>query len=309
MNRADFYRAAMAAGGIEVLAKDKPRIERLFVAGKSETKADDKGTFSGYGALFGDVHPTATWSLPSDWSDTIAPGAFSASLAEHKARGTMPTMLCNHEMDELPVGAWTLCEEDKTGLRVEGQLALKTARGAEVYELMQIRALTGLSVAYRPIKVSLNEKKKLRTIEAVDLYEISPVGVPAIPGARVTDVKALDPAKPPNLSGLLDACAKMSECKCVPVECEHKSNLAAALADYTDHHGDPASDPMVDDDEGKARPTLRTTEAHLRDAGWSRSEAKAIAAAGLQALDDQRDAGDEGLIAALKKLKQTIAGE
>ena len=40
-------------------------------------------------------------------------------------------------------------EEDEKGLRVEGKLALGTQRGKEVYELMKMGAIDGLSIGYK----------------------------------------------------------------------------------------------------------------------------------------------------------------
>ena len=42
------------------------------------------GEIAGYASLFD--------AEADDYGDTIAPGAFAASLAEHKAAGTMPLM-------------------------------------------------------------------------------------------------------------------------------------------------------------------------------------------------------------------------
>jgi phage head maturation protease len=58
---------------------------------------------------------------------------------------------------------------------------------------MQIGAFDGLSIGFEVTKAELDEKKKLRTITDVELYEISPVSIPAIAGARVQDVKSRDP--------------------------------------------------------------------------------------------------------------------
>lgn len=62
----------------------------------------------------------------------------------------------------------------------------------------------------------------------------------------------------------------------------------------------------------KARKGIREFEAFLRDAGFSRKEAKAVAADGFKALGSQRDAGESeakdygDLLAAMKSLTSTI---
>ena len=53
-------------------------------------------------------------------------------------------------------------------------------------------------------------------------------------------------------------------------------------------------------------PTIRDLERSLRDAGLSRSAAKAVLASGLQALDPQRDAADEAVLTAGRQLLATL---
>ena len=53
-----------------------------------------------------------------------------------------------HKTDE-PIGVFEKMEEDEKGLRVEGKLALGTQRGKEVYELMKMGAIDGLSIGYK----------------------------------------------------------------------------------------------------------------------------------------------------------------
>jgi HK97 family phage prohead protease len=174
----------------EVFEREEKRLAKPF---RYVAQPDEEGQVEGCGAVFGDVHPTSSMRLPSDWTDTIKPGAFKKALAEHKRAGTMPAMLLQHEMSALPVGAWTQAEEDDAGLKLTGKIATKTATGRDVYELLKIGALTGLSIGFTATKHKLDEKAKVREILEVDLFEISVVTVPGIDAARVTDVKAADP--------------------------------------------------------------------------------------------------------------------
>ena len=103
------------------------------------------GTFTGYASVFGlhDAH-----------GDVVAPGAFDGSMAEHKARGTMPGMYAEHSRyipggDPLPIGIWTKIDPDARGLRVEGRLIpLTTNYIRRIYSLLKDGALGGLSIAY-----------------------------------------------------------------------------------------------------------------------------------------------------------------
>ncbi len=152
------------------------------------------GKITGNGAVFDEVHGTSSYSLPMDWNDTIRPGAFSRTLADHRKRGIMPAMLLQHDTMSLPIGVWTRAEESGDGLALEGQLAVATPRGAEVYELMKMGAMTGLSIGFSVVKARTDDKQKLREIVEIDLHEVSPVTFPGIDSARITDVKGADPA-------------------------------------------------------------------------------------------------------------------
>ena len=121
----------------------------------------------------------------------IASGAFAASLKAHKAAGTMPAMLWQHEADE-PIGVWTEMTEDAKGLRVKGQLALETTRGKEAHVLLKMGAINGLSIGFMSKQWSYDRDTEIRTLTEVDLWEVSMVTFPANEASRVTNVKAAD---------------------------------------------------------------------------------------------------------------------
>ncbi len=148
-----------------------------------EIKPD--GTFHGYGSVFG----------VKDWYDEIViPGAFSESLAAHRAAGTMPAMLWQHRSAE-PLGAYADMSEDQIGLKVSGQLALKTVRGAEAYELMTMKprpAINGLSIGFMTREDSYDKVTGITTLKKLDLWEVSLVTFPANDAARVQGVKTIE---------------------------------------------------------------------------------------------------------------------
>jgi HK97 family phage prohead protease len=146
--------------------------------------AGEDGTIEGYGSVFGNV---------DDWDDIIAAGAFKATIAAHKAAGTMPAMLWQHESDE-PLGVWTEMEEDANGLKLKGKLCLDTSKGKEALALLKMGAINGLSVGYVSKEWSYNNETNIRTLTEIDLWEVSLVTFPANKKARVTNVKAVDVA-------------------------------------------------------------------------------------------------------------------
>jgi len=142
----------------------------------------DGGAFEGYGSVFG---------IKDSYDEIVAPGAFTESLAAQKSVGKMPSLLWQHRSDE-PIGVYTAMSEDNFGLKVSGQLALKTVRGAEAYELLKMKAISGLSIGYVTRDHSDDRATGIRTLKKVDLWEVSLVTFPANDTARVHGVKTVE---------------------------------------------------------------------------------------------------------------------
>lgn len=150
-------------------------------------------TFSGYGAVFGNVDA---------YGDVIQPGAFADTLAEVQKSGQWPAMLLQHGgwgMDAqsmMPVGTWTSLSEDGHGLKVEGKL-LDTQAGRDTYVALKATprpAITGLSIGYiaKEFSVRTKPEEPRRTLKKVDLMEVSLVTFPANGKARIQSVKSSD---------------------------------------------------------------------------------------------------------------------
>ncbi len=199
----------------------------------AEIKASEEGTIEGYGSVFGDL---------DSYADIVKKGAFKRTLKEAKAIGRLPAMLWQHNPDQ-PIGVWTDMFEDERGLMVKGRLA-DTQLGREAHTLMQMGALTGLSIGYRTVKYKMDHETGIRTLEDVDLFEVSPVTFPALDSARLSAVKSAEDIR-----------------------------------------------------------TAREFEEFLREAGFSRTVAKALVAGGYKAAFPQRDAEGEldDIVAAIKR--------
>lgn len=141
----------------------------------------DDGLFSGYGSVFGTV---------DSYREVVAPGAFSESLAEIKAKGRPVPVLWQHRSGE-PIGVYTSLVEDAHGLKVEGQLIIDgVARAKEAHALMKAGAVSGLSIGYYVREDSWDEKERVRTLKKVELVEISLVTFPANDDARIDAIKS-----------------------------------------------------------------------------------------------------------------------
>jgi HK97 family phage prohead protease len=212
---------------------------------KAESVKDD-GTFAGYGSVFGNV---------DSYDEIVAPGAFSKSLATIKDSGDPLPVLWQHNPDE-PIGGYTKLSEDDHGLKVEGFLLKnEVPRAAQAYALMKNRIVKGLSIGYYVRGDSYDEKSGVRTLNELDLREISVVTFPANESAQVDSVKSA-------IRGMLEA---------------------------------------------GALPSIKNFEDFLREAGFSKTQAAAIAVHGLSKLhrgEPDSTKGDD-ILAALRGFKLT----
>lgn len=154
-----------------------PFMEVKFDAGKP-------GRFKGYGSTFGNVDLG---------KDRCAKGCFGRSLGEHAKAGTKPAMYWMHDRSE-PVGDWLDMGEDAKGLPCEGQLWTgdqETETSRKARNFLMGTAPKGLSIGYGTKKYSFDQKTGVRTLEDVDLYEVSIVGYGMNPKAVVTHIKSL----------------------------------------------------------------------------------------------------------------------
>lgn len=145
--------------------------------------AGAEGRISGYGSVFGnaDAH-----------GDIVAPGAFAASLQGHKAAGTNPMMLWQHDTDE-PIGIWEDLEEDGRGLKLSGKLNLDTQRGREALALVKQGAINGLSIGFRVAKGGAEiDPAGNRKLTKLDLWEVSLVTFPSNGKARLSGTKQVE---------------------------------------------------------------------------------------------------------------------
>lgn len=119
------------------------------------------------------------WGVADLAGDVVVRGAFAASVARRGPGGVR--MLYQH-CERTPVGVWTRIEEDERGLRIEGQVLDITPEGRMAAALVRAGALDGLSIGFRAVKA--RRDGRLRVLAEVDLWEVSLVTFPMLPGAR-----------------------------------------------------------------------------------------------------------------------------
>ena len=245
------------------------------------------GTFSGYGAVFGnqDAH-----------GDVIKPGAFAESLAERKAEGRAIPMHIMHRVyggDGIPVGVWTNLAEDDHGLKVDGKISgINTDAGRLLYERVKDGALGGLSIGYNvrpggatPGKTAGEPK---RTLTNLDLNEISLVDSPSNALARIDEVKAALLAGDRDKAAAAVAAAMRLHDKNMgadPYSGSNAKDKAVLMNHLRDAHEALTGQRAPDGMEGwKALPTsIREFEAWLREEfKLSHAQARSIAENGFK---------------------------
>ncbi len=131
------------------------------------------GTVEGYASLFGEVDQAR---------DMVMPGAFAASLRQRGVRRV--PMLFQHDPAE-PIGVWLDLHEDLRGLYARGRLIPEVVRARELMALLEAGTADGLSIGFRTVKGRIDPKSRIRRLDAIDLWEISIVTFPLLPGARL----------------------------------------------------------------------------------------------------------------------------
>lgn len=134
---------------------------------------------AGYASLF--------WTRDLN-DDVTAAGAFGASLAKRGAGRVK--MLCQHE-GAWPVGVWDEIAEDGRGLFVRGRIIEATPQARMCAALVRAGAMDGLSIGFRVTKARPDATGRLRVLTEVDLWEVSIVTFPMLPGARIRSVNSL----------------------------------------------------------------------------------------------------------------------
>ena len=139
-----------------------------------------EGSFSGYGAVFGNLDSK---------NDIIMPGAFDEVIKS----GERVDTYVNHGWmrGELPVGSWSGLKQDSRGLFGDASLVMQMPAAMNAYWAMKSGLVCGLSIGFiSDIKTNERKSDGTRIIHRMKaLKEISIVTTPANDEARIMSVK------------------------------------------------------------------------------------------------------------------------
>ena len=134
------------------------------------------------------------WGTADLNGDVVAEGAFGNSLARTGAAGVR--MLHQHEARAV-VGVWDEMVEDERGLWVRGRIEDWSAEARFAAALSRAGALDGLSIGFRAAKA--RRDGRLRVLTQVELWEVSLVTFPMLPGARFRVASTVRNADEPSM--------------------------------------------------------------------------------------------------------------
>ena len=152
--------------------------ERKFMALGNDAETGivvtDGRVVEGYASLFG---------KRDQGGDTVAKGAYAASLKALASGGRRVKMLWQHDPGQ-PIGVWDEVREDAQGLYVKGRILTEVAKGREAAALLTAGAIDGLSIGYRTLRAEKDGKGR-RVLSELELWEVSLVTFPMLPDARI----------------------------------------------------------------------------------------------------------------------------
>lgn len=149
-----------------------------FLELKFSSEAAEKGSFTGYASVFGNVDAGR---------DICVKGCFTEDLQTSEEKRLMLWM---HKLEE-PIGEWEEFKEDEKGLFVKGKIWVGRGipRAEQAYALIESKA-GGLSIGYIPEKSTRDQKSGVRSLLKVKTKEVSIVTLPMNPLARIVNVKS-----------------------------------------------------------------------------------------------------------------------
>ncbi|WP_136442332.1 HK97 family phage prohead protease [Pacificoceanicola onchidii] len=149
-------------------------LEHKFCRFDDEVKIVEGTGIEGYASLFGAC---------DQGGDVVTKGAYARSLQKLTGDGRAVKMLWQHDPAQ-PIGIWDEVREDERGLYVKGRLLESVEKGREAAALIEAGAIDGLSIGYRTLKATKNDKGQ-RLLTELELWEVSLVTFPMLPSARV----------------------------------------------------------------------------------------------------------------------------
>ena len=166
-------------------------LETKYGEARLEVKAEKEGGIlhiKAYALAFGNI---------DSWGDIIMPGACDEFLAGDAGERMA---LCWQHQRETVIGKITDKGVDDYGMWIEADV-LPTTAGKDAAILLKTGAVKEFSIGYRADRYHYEKREgydyEIRILDAITVYEVSPVTIAANPAAIIVSAKA-DPNHQPN---------------------------------------------------------------------------------------------------------------
>lgn len=129
----------------------------------------------GYASVFGNL---------DSQQDRVMPGAFLESIATK-----FPIPLLWHHYRDQPIGQVEFAKEDDHGLYIHARIIRGFSESDRASSLIKEQCISGLSIGYQVLGYeyeALPTEQVVRSLYALDLWEVSIVTFPANQAARIT---------------------------------------------------------------------------------------------------------------------------
>jgi HK97 family phage prohead protease len=185
-----------------------------------ELKTIEEGLVTGY--------PSTFHKKPDLGRDVVEQGAFLETIKNGGENRNGIKFLWQH-IHTRPIGIPLELREDSKGLFAKSQLGMETDDGHDAYVWAKMGAIDGFSIGYKIHDYEIDDKKRIRYLKRLGLYEYSFVTFAMNPRAGITNVKtAIKTAKTPRTleKALRDAGLSKTEAMYIVSLCKPKLRLA-----------------------------------------------------------------------------------
>ncbi|MFI8710260.1 HK97 family phage prohead protease [Bacillus sp. NPDC077411] len=162
---------------------NKKEMRTFEITGLQTRDATDteSNMISGYAAVFNSPTSIGDW-----FTETIAPGAFSRAISENNDIRALFNHDWNNVLGRTKSGTLRLFEDER-GLKFEVDLP-NTSVARDLVESMRRKDINQCSFGFHATKEEwdYNVEPALRTIQEVELYEVSVVSIPAYEDTEVS---------------------------------------------------------------------------------------------------------------------------
>jgi HK97 family phage prohead protease len=145
----------------------------------------------------------ATRRTFSGWATTPATDRVGDTINPLGASFTNPLVLLHQHSHDAPIGRVSFKKPTSKGIEFDAEIPVVTDPGAfkdrvdTAWDEIKYGVVRAVSIGFKPIKYAFKDDGGI-DFQAIEIYELSTVSVPALPEAVITSVKSMDGRRLPH---------------------------------------------------------------------------------------------------------------